>query len=233
MKIFKIIIVLLMTLPYTGICQISNNTFHKIEIKEVIQVSSYTYLRVAEGNDIKWLAVPKIQVKVGDIFYYKRGMEMADFKSTELDRTFKRIYFLSRLDKEPITHVNKSFHHSDSLFSSQKIKSMLLDKLSKPIKPVKGSISISKLLKNMESYKGKKVKIKGQVTKFNSKVMSKNWIHLQDGSEHNGVFDITFTTSSYVNIGDIITLEGIVSLDRNFGAGYIYKIIVENAVLVK
>ena len=48
-----------------------------------------------------------------------------------------------------------------------------------------------------------------------------------------GAFDITITTRSEVQINDIVTLEGKVTLNKDFGAGYIYDVIIENATLIK
>jgi hypothetical protein len=63
--------------------------------------------------------------------------------------------------------------------------------------------------------------------------MNVNWFHIQDGSDFNGEFDLTVTSTEEVKIGDIITLQGKVTLNKDFGAGYFYNIIVENATLIK
>ncbi len=61
--------------------------------------------------------------------------------------------------------------------------------------------------------------------------MDRNWVHLKDGSSYDGKSDLTFTTKEEVNIGDIVIFEGTVSLNKDFGAGYIYSLIIENAIL--
>lgn len=42
-------------------------------------------------------------------------------------------------------------------------------------------------------------------------------------------FDLTITTNEKVNVGDVITFEGKISLNKDFGAGYSYKVIMEEA----
>ncbi|PLW99344.1 MAG: nucleotide-binding protein, partial [Marinilabiliales bacterium] len=74
--------------------------------------------------------------------------------------------------------------------------------------------------------------IRGKVTKFNSKIMNRNWIHLQDGTGNSGGFDFTATTSDEVNVGDIITIEGVITLEKDFGAGYFYDIIMESGKVI-
>ena len=67
------------------------------------------------------------------------------------------------------------------------------------------------------------------VTKFNAEIMERNWIHLQDGTEHKGNFDLTVTSDNRVNVGDTICIEGKIALDKDFGYGYFYEIIMEEA----
>ena len=78
---------------------------------------------------------------------------------------------------------------------------------------------------------GKTAKIKGQVTKYTPAVMGKNWIHIQDGSDFNGKFDLTVTSLNDVKVGDVVTLEGKISLNKDLGYGYFFDVIMEDAVL--
>jgi hypothetical protein len=59
--------------------------------------------------------------------------------------------------------------------------------------------------------------------------MGKNWIHVQDGSEFNGEFDLTITTNAVAEVGQTITFEGTIALDKDFGYGYVYSILMEDA----
>ena len=71
--------------------------------------------------------------------------------------------------------------------------------------------------------------ISGIVTKYNEAIMNTNWIHIQDGSGDNGTFDLTVTSATKVSVGETIVVKGIVTLDKDFGAGYKYEVIIENA----
>ena len=67
----------------------------KVLVKEVIQVSSYTYLKVLEEDQAeKWLAVPTMEAKPEEVYYYQGGVEMYDFESSELKRKFDVVLFL-------------------------------------------------------------------------------------------------------------------------------------------
>jgi hypothetical protein len=59
--------------------------------------------------------------------------------------------------------------------------------------------------------------------------MGKNWLHLQDGSGSEGTNDLTVTTGTTVKVGDMVLVSGVVSVDRDFGYGYSYEVIIEDA----
>jgi hypothetical protein len=63
--------------------------------------------------------------------------------------------------------------------------------------------------------------------------MKKNWIHLQDGTDFSGKFDLAVTTDSEVKVGDNITVEGVITLDKDFGFGYFYEVLMEDAKINK
>ena len=100
------------------------------------------------------------------------------------------------------------------------------------VEPAEGGITIADLYSKKDSYAGKTVKIRGEVVKYNAEIMGKNWIHLQDGTNSNGSFDIAVTTSDVAKVGDVVTVEGSVTLKKDFGAGYFYEVIIENGKLI-
>jgi hypothetical protein len=81
----------------------------------------------------------------------------------------------------------------------------------------------------------KSVTIRGKVVKFTPGVMGRNWIHLRDGSgtpeakDH----DITVTTNDGAAIGDVVVVKGKVGVGRDFGMGYSYPVLIEEAKVTK
>jgi CRISPR/Cas system CMR subunit Cmr6 (Cas7 group RAMP superfamily) len=102
------------------------------------------------------------------------------------------------------------------------------EKIDVNIEPCEGCITVSNLLANKKSFSGKLIKIRGKVTKFNPAIMEKNWVHIQDGSEYRKAFDLTVTTDIFVSVGDTITFEGKIALDKDFGYGYVYDVLMED-----
>lgn len=200
------------------------------EIQEVLQTSSYTYLRV-ENQDVEaWIAVLKGDYNVGDMVWYDPGLEMKNFESAELNRTFEKIYFVEHISNQPIVHEMPVQNQGG--VTGDKPQKPVLTKLNIAIEQPEGVVSIAELYKNRSQYAGKIVKVKGQVTKVNEGIMGKNWIHLQDGTADGENFDLTITTDDSPLVGEIITFSGTFNLNRDFGAGYTYEIILEGAVPV-
>ncbi len=107
------------------------------------------------------------------------------------------------------------------------------EKINIKIDPCDGCIKIGDLMASKKSYAGKVIKTRGQVVRYNPGIMGKNWVHIQDGSEFNGEFDLTVTTSQNVSVGDVVTFEGTIALDKDFGHGYFYNILLEEAKSVQ
>jgi hypothetical protein len=97
------------------------------------------------------------------------------------------------------------------------------------IKQVEGGITISGLMSNKAKFANKKILIKGKVVKFSPDIMKKNWVHLQDGTEASNQYDLVITTNDLVKVGDIVTFEGQIVLDKDFGYGYKYDVLMEDA----
>lgn len=199
---------------------------HKVTAEEVIQSSNYTYLRVSdEGKEI-WIAISRREVEKGKSYYYEPSVEMSNFVSKELKRTFPTITFVDKFSDQPLVTANAK----PALTSKGNQPAIAKEGIK--VEPAKGGITIAELYANKESYAGKTVIIRGEVVKYSAEIMGKNWVHLQDGTKNNGSFDITFTTNDISKIGDVVTFEGTVALKKDFGSGYFYDVIVENGKLI-
>ncbi len=199
---------------------------HKVTAEEVLQSSNYTYLRVSEDNKETWIAISRREAEVGKSYYYEPNIEMTDFVSKELKRTFKTIVFVDKFSDQPITNVKASMDNTS------KGNQPAVAKEGIKVEPAEGGITIAELYAKKDSYAGKTVKIRGEVVKFSAEIMGRNWVHLQDGTNSNGAFDITITTNDVTKIGDVVTFEGSVTLKKDFGAGYFYEVIVENGKML-
>jgi len=199
---------------------------HKVVVTEVLQAKAYTYLNVDEEGDIYWIAVPKIEALMGDEYFYSEYMEMKAFQSKDLDRTFESILFVQNLSKEEIKPMGPMHQAAKSPGAPN------LEKKEIHVHAVEGAITLEELFNNRKKYEGKNVTVTGEIVKVNYGIMDKNWFHLQDGTESNGAFDLTITSlEKEVEIGDNLTFEGTLILNKDFGYGYAYEVLLENAVI--
>jgi transcriptional regulator with PAS, ATPase and Fis domain len=199
---------------------------HTVVAKDVIQTSGYTYLLLTENGKDYWAAVTRFEAVKGKTYYYKSGMEMQNFKSKELNRVFESIQFIMELSDQPITEKKAEALTTKGRQSLEKVDGI-------KVEPVSGAVKLADLFANKANYAGKKVKVTGQVVKFSAEIMSKNWVHLQDGSESNGSYDLTITTLDTVAVGSVVTLEGVLAVDKDFGYGYKYDVILEDSKVIK
>jgi hypothetical protein len=100
------------------------------------------------------------------------------------------------------------------------------------VEKAEGGISIGELFAGKESYSGKTVKVRGEVTKVNLGIMGRNWIHIQDGTADGNNYDLTITTDREASVGDVVTFEGTVTVNKDFGSGYSYEVIIEEAKVI-
>ncbi len=207
---------------------------HQITILESIPVSTYTYARIKDADKEYWMAFSKQEVKAGQTFYYSRGMEMQNFTSKELNRTFPSIVFVEDLTDQPMVIES----------AKGPVAKKVPEMMTQPQKPViqkeeikvgkvSGGVTIAQIYENRKKYDGKTIKIKGKVTKYNAGIMQKNWVHFQDGTGSGNSFDLTITTNDEVNVGDVVTFEGKIALNKDFGYGYSYEVLLEDAVVKK
>lgn len=199
----------------------------EVKAKEVIQSSAYTYVLAEENGAEFWMAVSRSEIKPGKTYYFSQVMEMENFQSKELDRFFEIIYFVGNLSDMPIPASGQAA--AQSMAPATTGMRPDISRSDVVIEPVEGSISLAELWEKRETYENQIVKVVGQVAKYNPGIMSRNWVHIQDGTGSEEFFDLTITTQDMVSPGDVVLFEGKIALKKDFGAGYFYEIIMEEA----
>ncbi len=197
-------------------------------VEQVIQTSNYTYSYVKVADDIEyWIAVARMDIHAGETIYFNKGMEMIDFHSKELDRTFPSIFFIQMASTDP----TGGMAHANMTEGGKPVK-QTIEKMEFKIQKAADGITIEELYKDPQKYNGKKVRIRGKITTFSKEILNMNWAHLQDGSEYDGNFDLKVTTAEIVNVDATVTFEGTIELDKDYGYGYYYPVIMQDAVIV-
>ena len=212
-------------------------------VREQIAVGPYVYLRLDIDGTEEWAAVNQTPVKEGDRVTVYNVMRMDDFPSQSLKRTFARIYFGS-LDPNagagsstgPNAMPGGTAGPLGEAQASPGTPAATDAKVGR-LEPARGAnaFTIGDLFAKQTTLAGQPVSVRGVVVKYNPGVMGKNWIHLQDGSGNSaaGTHDLTVTSNGTAAMGDTVTVTGVVRINKDYGAGYVYPLVIEDAKVVR
>ena len=206
-------------------------------ILETMDSGGYTYMKLKTPSGEVWAAVNQSKVKKGDTATVVNAAEMRNFESKTLHRKFDRILFGTLAQGAPKSGPPPTQEEVNKAMKAQHAGVTSAAKDVGPIKVAKaaGGKTVAEIYAERAALKDKEVAVRGKVVKYTPEVMGKNWIHLRDGSgsrdKQND--DITVTTKETAAVGDVVLVKGVVKLDKDFGAGYTYVVILEDAKLSK
>ena len=91
--------------------------------------------------------------------------------------------------------------------------------------------TVSECFEQGKDLNKKKVKVQGKVVKVSKRIMGKNWLHIQDGSGDpmKNTHDLVVTTMAEPALNSVVVIEGTLAANKDFGAGYKYNVIIEDA----
>ncbi len=207
-------------------------------VAETVNSGGYTYARLSAGGKDTWIAGTEFALKVGDTVQAAVDMPMEKFHSRTLNRDFALIYFVrdvalngQALPAAPAAAAGGPAMPAmaGSLGGSDEAPAPPTLIAAVPAAP--GGVKVADVWAKRKALSGKPVVIRGQVVKVNYEIMGTNWYHLQDGSGviADGTHDLVVTSSAQVKAGDIVTVSGVLTTDKDFGAGYSYEAMVEKA----
>ncbi len=193
------------------------------EIIETMNAAGYTYVLLDTGSEKIWAAATETDVKVGQRVSVPAGQMMTDFSSKTLNRTFDKIYFVGGIYPEGALDKTAGQGHDMAGGS----RTVVTDAHVKAVAKAEGGYTIEEILTRSAELSGQKVKVHGRVVKFTADIMGTNWMHIQDGTPG----DLAVTTDTLVATGDLVMVEGTLSVNKDFGAGYVYPAIIEKATV--
>lgn len=194
-------------------------------VLEVRDVEAYSYLRLKTQDGEVWAAVNRAAISKGTEVTIENPMVMTNFESKSLKKTFDKIVFgtLSG-DKGSLAAAHAGMNKPAAVADVKVAKA-----------GGSNGRTVSEVVGGKAALRDKTVVVRGSVVKFNSNIMGRNWVHLRDGSGSaaDNSNDLLVTTKDTAKVGDVVVAKGIVHTDRDFGAGYRYKVLVEDASLQK
>ncbi len=210
-------------------------------VAETMDAGGYTYMRLKTANGEVWAAVSQASLEVGAEVTIGNANLMEGFESKTLNRRFERILFGSLIARggaaglppgHPATPEAAAVQapHAGVASGAADVGDVKVDKA-----PGKDGRTAAEIYASKATLNGAEIAIRGKVVKFNAEILGRNWMHLRDGSgsPEKQDNDITLTTSEVFAKGDVVLVRGRLALDKDFGAGYVYPVILEDAKRVK
>jgi len=198
-------------------------------VAEALQSGGYVYIRFEDGV---WIAANSFPVSEGDRIQYGGAMEMNDFYSKTLDRTFDSILFVSQAG--PVTGDGASpaaVPTEERGGQGMKIpKSVAVPApTAGEIAPLADGKTVAAIFADSGQLKDQVVSLNAKVIKISKNIMGKNWITLQDGTGTEPDDRLMATSKDMVEPGSIVVVKGTVKTDVDLGYGYLYKVLLEDA----
>ncbi len=214
-------------------------------VVETMDAGGYTYALIAFAEGEAWFAGPTTPMAVDADIVVPAGMLMQAFRSESLDRTFDEIWFVGGFDVSgggagsgamggmmggamgDSPHGAGGMPGHPPVDPAAEVEGFDLEGIEK----LEGGVTVAEAWEGRAALVGEEVALRGRVVKFLPEIMGKNWIHVRDGSGDGeaGTNDLTITTDSRVNEGDMVQVRGVLLAARDFGMGYRYDLIIEDA----
>jgi predicted heme/steroid binding protein len=201
------------------------------KILEKKEVLGYDYLRVDQNGTERWVAIAKAPVKVGDTVGYDTRTIMKNFKSKRLGKVFDEIIFAN----EVYLPTKESVPSSMKAMLADKIEAVEMEVDVKDFRE-KPFYTVEEIHRYRKQLNGKTVTVKAKVYKVSHNIMKRDWVHLGDGTgkEQKLTDDIVFTApKANVKAGEEVIAKAKIIVDKDFGYGYFYKVMGENATFQK
>jgi len=228
-------------------------------VLETMTSNGYTYLLIDAAQGKIWAAIPETQVKTGQNLTIAPGATMFNFTSKTLNRTFDRIIFAPGLAKDAQSADQATGDAAKPAQKSGFDAALRAEAATKNVAPEgslqsvspgsagavvlsateinvhkaagPNSYSVGECFEQGRELNSKPVRVRGKVMKISRMIMGKNWLHIQDGTGNplQNHHDLVVTTTEEPAEGAVVTIAGTLAADRDFGAGYRYDVLIEDA----
>jgi len=201
-------------------------------VLETMNSGGYTYVFIETGRDKIWVAGREIAVQVGDVVRASQGMPMSEFESKSLNRTFDVIYFAGGLENLSASSLPED-HPGGTLPDGHPSADSTVETQAADIKvpELEPGQNIAYVYANKDALADQQISLRGKVVKYNGGILGTNFIHIQDGSGDaaDGSNDLTVTSEATTAVGQTVVLTGTIILNKDFGAGYSFPVMMEDA----
>jgi hypothetical protein len=201
-------------------------------VAEAINAGSYVYLRLEEPD--RWIATTPLEVSEGDQVEYAGGMEMRDFRSKALDRSFESIWFVQNVSVtgRDLEKLHQGVEESRGSAPPIPKPATVAAPSTGEFEKLEGGLTIAEIQADPAALSERAVSLRARVIKVNENIMGKNWITLQDGTGAAPNDKLLATSQEKATLGETVTVQGVVRTDVDLGSGYRYDVLLEEATFI-
>lgn len=227
------------------------------KVLETIDGGGYTYVNLQNGPEKVWVAIPLTKVKVGQQLSLMPGFEMKNFTSKGLNRKFDKVIFsggLANAEKiEMSPSAIKAVHQgvpgvgqnaqpakaepAKAAVKTASAPAPAAAPKNQKVTKAKGpnGYTVAEIFAKSKKLEKKPVVVRGRVVRVSQKIMKRNWIHISDGtgSSAKKTDDLVVTSKDLPTEGDVVTVSGTLYNNLDFGSGYRYNVLIQDAKFKK
>lgn len=177
-------------------------------VEEVVHGEGRSYLRIVEGPYRFWVSVPELDVAPGR--YVLLGTGPLTYATRGGGRVFDALTVI-----EEVAVVDEA-----------------VARIAARLPTPEGGVDIAGVY--ADRAEGRPIRLRGRVVEASFDVEATNWYHLRDGTQGSGegAGDLTFTSPDRLDVGDVVVVEGPLTVDLDLGFGYFYPAILLNPKVV-
>lgn len=203
-------------------------------VLETMDSGGYTYVYMETAEDRRWVAAQQTTIQVGDVVETSQGMPMTGFESKTLNRTFDVVYFVGGLENLSVPSLPEG-HPAGELPAGHPSIDETDRNVAADIKVIElePGLNIAYVYASRGELAGHEISLRGKVVKYNEGILGWNFIHIQDGSGDiaDGSNDLTVTSHSTTAVGETVVVTGTIILQKDFGSGYSFPVMMEGAAI--
>lgn len=221
-------------------------------VAETTNAGGYTYARLTGAAGDTWVATSEMPIENGAQMTATVSVAMQNFHSKTLNRDFPEILFVQHVTLNGVAVASNADAAAAAGMAGAASPGVDLPAMANShdgepapapevpaliakVDPAPGGLTVLQVWQKRADLPGKSVTVRGKVVKANYEIMGSHWYHVQDGTgdPEAGTHDLTVTSRDRVDLGDVVTISGPVTLGKDFGAGYAYDVMVEKASIRK
>jgi hypothetical protein len=229
------------------------------KVLETMDGGGYTYVLLNSGGEKIWVAIPITKVTVGQQLDLVPGFEFKNFSSKALNRKFDRVVFSAgiadsqvKLSPAAMKMAHEGMPAAGGAAAGGKqvqaapaatapgpmqkgAKSAPLSIVQIPKAKGRNAYTIAQLYAKKQQLEKKPVVVRGKIVKVSPRILKRNWIHIQDGSGSDAKKNnnLIVTSKDLPKLGDVVTVNGTLYNNMDFGSGYRYGLLIEGATFKK